>query len=279
MPEPAQLQAETPVPDAQSQSVVLFENVSLRFDGPPVLEEVSFRVAPGETRILLGPAGVGKSVLLKLANGILRPDSGRIFLFGEDLSAMSEHELLKLRTRTGMVFQEGALFDSLTVRDNVGYQLMEQHLPIAEIDQRVHEALRFVELEHTYDMLPASLSGGMRRRVAIARAIINQPALLLYDSPTGGLDPVTSTTIDELIIKERDVYGTPSLLVTHRLQDAFTMATHRFDGEKGEMVPLPHGQTNPSTTFLVLHQGRLIFDGSTEALVGSQDPFLKEFLA
>jgi phospholipid/cholesterol/gamma-HCH transport system ATP-binding protein len=279
MPEPAQLQAETPVPDAQSQSVVLFENVSLRFDGPPVLEEVSFRVAPGETRILLGPAGVGKSVLLKLANGILRPDSGRIFLFGEDLSAMSEHELLNLRTRTGMVFQEGALFDSLTVRDNVGYQLMEQHLPIAEIDQRVHEALRFVELEHTYDMLPASLSGGMRRRVAIARAIINQPALLLYDSPTGGLDPVTSTTIDELIIKERDVYGTPSLLVTHRLQDAFTMATHRFDGEKGEMVPLPHGQTNPSTTFLVLHQGRLIFDGSTEALVGSQDPFLKEFLA
>jgi phospholipid/cholesterol/gamma-HCH transport system ATP-binding protein len=139
--------------------------------------------------------------------------------------------------------------------------------------------LRFVELEHTYDMLPASLSGGMRRRVAIARAIINQPALLLYDSPTGGLDPVTSTTIDELIIKERDVYGTPSLLVTHRLQDAFTMATHRFDSEKSEMVPLPHGQTNALTSFLVLHQGRLIFDGSTAALVGSQDPFLKEFLA
>jgi phospholipid/cholesterol/gamma-HCH transport system ATP-binding protein len=181
--------------------------------------------------------------------------------------------------RTGMVFQEGALFDSLTVRDNVGYQLMEQHLPVAEIDQRVHEALRFVELEHTYDMLPASLSGGMRRRVAIARAIINQPALLLYDSPTGGLDPVTSTTIDELIIKERDVYGTPSLLVTHRLQDAFTMATHRYDGEKGEMVPLPQGQTNPLTNFLVLHQGKLIFDGSTEALVGSPDTFLKEFLA
>jgi phospholipid/cholesterol/gamma-HCH transport system ATP-binding protein len=192
---------------------------------------------------------------------------------------MPEDELLGLRTRTGMVFQEGALFDSLTVRDNVGYQLMERHLPVAEIDERVHQALRFVELEHTYDMLPASLSGGMRRRVAIARAIIDQPQLLLYDSPTGGLDPVTSTTIIELIIKERDVYSTPSLLVTHRLQDAFTMATHRFDTEKGQMVPNPDGQTNLNTTFLVLHQARLIFDGSTEELVSSPDPFIKEFLA
>jgi len=279
MPEPDHAQHAAVALEAETQPVVLFENVSLRFDGPPVLEDVSFRVAPGETRVLLGPAGVGKSVLLKLANGILRPDRGRIFLFGEEITAMPEEQLLKLRTRTGMVFQEGALFDSLTVRDNVGYQLMEQHLPVAEIDQRVREALRFVELEHTYDMLPASLSGGMRRRVAIARAIINQPELLLYDSPTGGLDPVTSTTIDELIIKERDVYGTPSLLVTHRLQDAFTMVTHRYDSEKAEMIPLPHGQTNALTSFLVLHQGRLIFDGSTAALVGSQDPFLKEFLA
>ena len=279
MPEPDHAQHAAVALEAETQPVVLFENVSLRFDGPPVLEDVSFRVAPGETRVLLGPAGVGKSVLLKLANGILRPDRGRIFLFGEEITAMPEEQLLKLRTRTGMVFQEGALFDSLTVRDNVGYQLMEQHLLVAEIDQRVREALRFVELEHTYDMLPASLSGGMRRRVAIARAIINQPELLLYDSPTGGLDPVTSTTIDELIIKERDVYGTPSLLVTHRLQDAFTMVTHRYDSEKGEMIPLPHGQTNALTSFLVLHQGRLIFDGSTAALVGSQDPFLKEFLA
>jgi phospholipid/cholesterol/gamma-HCH transport system ATP-binding protein len=128
-------------------------------------------------------------------------------------------------------------------------------------------------------MLPASLSGGMRRRVAIARAIIDQPELLLYDSPTGGLDPVTSTTIDELIIKERDVYRTPSILVTHRLQDAFTMATHRYDKDKGEMVPLPHGTTNPNTTFLVLHEGKVVFDGSTEGLVSSTDPFLKEFLA
>jgi phospholipid/cholesterol/gamma-HCH transport system ATP-binding protein len=271
----------TPQLEAQEQSphpaesVLVFEDVSIRFNGPPVLEGVSFKVGPGETRILLGPAGVGKSVILKLANGLLRPDAGRIFLFGQEITRMPEHKLLGLRTLTGMVFQESALFDSLTVRDNVGYQLMERHLPVDEIDRRVREA----ELEHTYDMLPASLSGGMRRRVAIARAIIDQPQFLLYDSPTGGLDPVTSTTIDELIIKERDVYKTPALLVTHRLQDAFTMATHRYDQQKGEMVPLPHGTTNPHTTFLVMHQGKLMFDGNTEELVTSQDPFIKEFLA
>lgn len=259
--------------------VLAFDHVSLGFDGTTILNDVSFEVAPAQTRVLLGPAGVGKSVLLKLANGLLRPDSGRIYLFGRDITSMPEEELLHLRTRTGMVFQEGALFDSLTVRDNIGYQLMERQLPIDQIDSRVHEALRFVELDHTYNMLPASLSGGMRRRVAIARAIIDQPDMLLYDSPTGGLDPVTSTTIVELIVKERDKYRTPALLVTHRLQDAFTMVTHRFDDTEGKMVPLPKGQTNPNTNFLVLHDAKVVFDGSTEALLASQDPFLKEFLA
>jgi phospholipid/cholesterol/gamma-HCH transport system ATP-binding protein len=269
----------TQAANAARDPVVVFDDVSIGFDGTPVLENVSFRVDPGETRILLGPAGVGKSVLLKLANGLLKPDKGRVYLFDREIDTVPEEELLEIRTRTGMVFQEGALFDSLNVRDNVGYQLMERHLPVAEIDQRVHEALRFVELEHTYEMLPASLSGGMRRRVAIARAIIDQPDLLLYDSPTGGLDPVTSTTIIELVIKERDVYHTPSLLVTHRLQDAFTLCSHRYDKEAGRMVPLPHGQTDAKTSFLVLHTGKLIFDGSTEALVSSEDPFIKEFLA
>jgi len=263
----------------ESTPAVVFEHVFIGFEGVPALEDISFQVGPRETRILLGPAGVGKSVLLKLANGLLRPDAGRIFLFGTEITSMGEAELLPLRTRTGMVFQEGALFDSLTVRDNVGYQLMERHLPVAEVDERVREALRFVELEHTYDMLPASLSGGMRRRVAIARAIIDKPDLLLYDSPTGGLDPVTSTTIDELIIKERDVNHTPSLLVTHRLQDAFTMATHRFSVSQNQMLPLPEGQINQMTSFLVLHEGKLIFDGGTQALVASEDPFIKEFLA
>ena len=258
---------------------VVFEHVSLAFNGPPVLEDVSFRLGPRETRILLGPAGVGKSVLLKLANGLLRPDEGRIFLFGEEITRMSEEKLLALRIRTGMVFQEGALFDSLTIRDNVGYQLIEQHLPDEVIDKRVKRALRFVELEHTFAMLPSSLSGGMRRRVAIARAIIAKPELLLYDSPTGGLDPVTSHTINELIVKERDVYKTPAILVTHRLQDAFTMATNVFSEATNQMEPLATGETDPQTTFLVLREGKLVFDGSIRELVHSADPFLQSFLA
>jgi phospholipid/cholesterol/gamma-HCH transport system ATP-binding protein len=272
-----------PVPDPAPQEpplpVLAFDRVTVSFDGPPVLQDVSFSVAPGETRILLGPAGVGKSVLLKLANGLVRPDSGAIELFSHELAYAREDDIFKLRTRTGMVFQEGALFDSLTVRDNVGYQLIQEMVPDEEIDTRVREALRFVELEHTFDLFPASLSGGMRRRVAIARALIHKPDLLLYDSPTGGLDPVTSTTIIELIVKQRDVYRTPSLLVTHRMQDAFAMCTHRFDPGSGRMVPLLKGQTDPNTTFLMLSEGRLIFDGSLAKLTGSQDAFVQEFLA
>jgi phospholipid/cholesterol/gamma-HCH transport system ATP-binding protein len=258
---------------------VRFEDVSIGFEGKDVLEHISFEVKRGETRILLGPAGVGKSVLLKMANGLFKPDSGRIFVFGYEVSAMPEEDLFRLRETIGIVFQEGALFDSLTVRDNVGYRLMDQHLPDAEIDERVTEALRFVELEHTLTKLPSELSGGMRRRVAIARAIITKPDLLLYDSPTGGLDPITSTTIIELVIKQRDFYGTSSLLVTHRLQDAFMLVSHRFNKETGHVEPLPDGTTDPSTSFLVLHQGNLVFDGSTHDLVHSDDEFLKQYLA
>jgi phospholipid/cholesterol/gamma-HCH transport system ATP-binding protein len=258
--------------------VIQFQNVSIAFDGPPVLDNISFSVAPGETRILLGPAGVGKSVLLKLVNGLLRPDEGSIWLFGNEISHLPEEQLFPLRTRVGMVFQEGALFDSLTERDNVAYQLIQEQVPDDEIDQRVRDALHFVELDETFGLFPASLSGGMRRRVAIARAFIRQPELLLYDSPTGGLDPLTSTTIIELIVKERDVYHTPSLLVTHRLQDAFLLCNHCFDKEAGRMVPLPKGQTDPGTTFLMLEEGRLIFDGSLHELVRSKNPFVREFL-
>ena len=263
---------------ADATPSLVFRNVSISFAGPPVLENVSFSVAPHETRILLGPAGVGKSVLLKLANGLLCPDEGSVLLFGDDLSHMKEQELFPLRTRTGMVFQEGALFDSLTVRDNVAYLLIQEGVSDEEIDRRVREALRFVGLEETFSLFPGSLSGGMRRRVAIARALIHHPQLLLYDSPTGGLDPVTSTTIIELIVKERDVNRTPSLLVTHRLQDAFTMTSHRFDPADGRMVPLPPGETDPNTTFLMLSEGRLIFDGTLRELVQSEDPFVREFL-
>jgi phospholipid/cholesterol/gamma-HCH transport system ATP-binding protein len=177
-----------------------------------------------------------------------------------------------------MVFQEGALFDSLNIRDNVGFQLMERHVPDNEIDQRVEEALKFVELDKTMEKFPSELSGGMRRRVAIARAIIAKPSLLLYDSPTGGLDPITSTNIIALIMKQRDVYHTSSILITHRLQDAFMLATHYFDRDKNTMVTLPSGEADRDTSFMVLHEGKLVFDGSTHDLVHSDDPFLKEYL-
>lgn len=258
---------------------VRFENVSIGFDDKQVLEDISFEVKRGDTRVLLGPAGVGKSVLLKIANGLIKPDSGRVFVFGYEISAMRQADLYRLRESIGTVFQEGALFDSLTVRDNVGFRLTEDHVPDAEIDRRVTEALRFVELEHTLDKFPSELSGGMRRRVAIARAIVSRPDLLLYDSPTGGLDPITSTTIIELVIKQRDVYKTSSILVTHRLQDAFMLASHHFDREANKMEPLPRNQTDEQTSFLMLHQGKLVFDGSTHDLVHTEDPFLKEYLA
>ncbi|HEX3438155.1 MAG TPA: ATP-binding cassette domain-containing protein [Pseudacidobacterium sp.] len=261
------------------EPVVVFENVSIGFESKEVLKNISFTVRPGETRILLGPAGVGKSVLLKLADGLLKPDEGRIFVFGEEISSMREEDLYLLRSRIGIVFQESALFDSLTVRDNVAYRLMEEQVPEDEINFRVTEALRFVELEHTLDKFPSELSGGMRRRVAIARAIVSRPDLLLYDSPTGGLDPITSTTIIQLVVKQRDVYHTSSLLVTHRLQDAFLLASHRFNKEANQMEPLPEGHSDPQTSFLVLNEGRLAFDGSTHDLVHSDDPFLKEYLS
>jgi len=269
------LQPDGPV---NSTPVLEFRNVSIGFTDRPVLEDISFTVGPDETRILLGPAGVGKSVLLKLSNGLLRPDAGSIHLFGEEITDIPEQQLFPLRTRTGMVFQEGALFDSLTVRDNVAYLLIQQDVSDKEIDVRVREALRFVGLEQTFSLFPGSLSGGMRRRVAIARALIHNPQLLLYDSPTGGLDPVTSTTIIELIVKQRDVYRTPSLLVTHRLQDAFTMCTHRFETSEDRMIPLPTGQVDPNTTFLMLAEGRLIFDGPLHQLIASDNPFVQEFI-
>jgi len=271
------------VPPARTQepeagSVAAMRGVSMAFDGPLILEDISFSVAPGETRILLGPAGVGKSVLLKLIIGLLRPLVGKVLLFGEEISHMPEEKLFPLRARAGMVFQESALFDSLTVRDNVGYQLIQEGVLDEEIDRRVREALSFVGLAETFDLSPSSLSGGMKRRAAIARALIHQPELILYDSPTGGLDPVTSTTIIELIVKQRDVHATPALLVTHRLQDAFALCSHRFDPDRDCMVPLPAGQTNPNTTFLMLEEGRLIFDGSLDELLHSENSFVREFM-
>src|ERR1700691_1607608 len=258
-----------------------FQDVHLAFEENQVLRGISFCLPFGETKALFGVAGSGKSTILKLALGLLKPDSGRILVLGNDVTQTPEEDLFALRAKIGMVFQESALFDSLTVCENVAYQLMEERgIYDAEIDRRVREALRFVELEHTIDKFPSELSGGMRRRVAIARAIITQPEVLLYDSPTGGLDPVTSNTIVELIMKQRDVYKTSALLVTHRLQDAFTMATHQFDKKTNQMVALPKGQyCEVAMSFLILRDGKVIFDGDAHQLAISRDEYIREYIS
>ena len=282
MPAPT-LPLETPAADRRQPSAeaIRFEDVSLAFDDRQVLDRISFRLAHGETKALFGVAGSGKSTILKLALGLIKPDSGRIYVLGEEVTQMSEKDLFTLRGQIGMVFQESALFDSFTVRENVAFRLIEEgDVPEDEIERRVREALSFVELERTIDMFPAELSGGMRRRVAIARAIITQPEIILYDSPTGGLDPVTSTTIVELIVKQRDVYKTSSLLVTHRLQDAFIMASHYFDRKANQMLPLASGTRGEvPITFLILREGEVIFDGDLDELAKSKDEYIREYIS
>ena len=281
MPVPT-LPSENPAAAAVSPSAyaIEFDNVSIAFDEKAVLEGISFRLAHGETKAIFGVAGSGKSTLLKLAIGLLRPDRGRIFVLGEEVTRMSEQGLFELRRRVGMVFQESALFDSLKVYENVAFRLMEEGISAEEVERRVREVLRFVELERTYDMRPSELSGGMRRRVAIARAIITEPEVLLYDSPTGGLDPVTSNTIVELIVKQRDVYKTSALLVTHRLQDAFTMATHQFDKATNQMVALPKGGLcEVPMSFLILRDAKVIFDGDAHQLATSRDDYIREYIS
>ncbi len=262
-------------------AAIVFQDVAISFEDKDVLKGISFSLAPGETKAIFGVAGSGKSTILKLSIGLIKPDRGHIYTLGEDITAMREEELFDLRRRVGIVFQESALFDSLTVRENVAFRLYEEGgTSEEEIEKRVKEVLRFVELEHTLDMFPSELSGGMRRRVAIARAIITKPEVLLYDSPTGGLDPVTSTTIVELIVKQRDVYKTSSLLVSHRLQDAFVMATHYFDRQENRMKPLPPGQRGEvPMSFLVLRDGKVIFDGDAQELAQTRDEYIREYIS
>lgn len=260
---------------------IVFDDVWISFGQNEVLRGVSFKVPIGETKAIFGVAGSGKSTILKLALGLLKPDSGQTIVLNEDVTNMQERALFDLRGKVGMVFQESALFDSLTVRENVAFRLMEERgIYDDAIDRRVRESLRFVELEHTLDHFPSELSGGMRRRVAIARAIITQPELLLYDSPTGGLDPVTSNTIVELIMKQRDVYRTSSLLVSHRLQDAFTMATHEFDKKTNQVRVLPRGQyCDVPMSFLVLRDGKVTFDGDIHELAHTKDEYIREYIS
>ena len=268
---------DTPITDHKT---IVFDHVAKGFEGREVLRDISFELRRGETKILLGIAGSGKSTVLKLALGLIKPDAGNIFVLGHEVSAMQEQDLFELRRKVGIVFQESALFDSLTVEDNVAYRLREEHVPEDEIHQRVVEALRFVELEHTLKKFPAELSGGMRRRVGIARAIITQPEVLLYDSPTGGLDPITSTRIIELIVKQRDVQKTSALLVTHRLQDAFTLASHYWDTETNTMKPVEPGcPVNTNTSFLLMRDGEVVFDGSAPELGRSRDEYIREYIA
>jgi phospholipid/cholesterol/gamma-HCH transport system ATP-binding protein len=278
---PAEIVEPVPSHPEAAANVIIFENVSIAFEDKPVLNGISFCLPKGETKAIFGVAGSGKSTILKLALGLIKPDGGNIYVLGENVTQMSEDALFELRRKVGIVFQESALFDSLTVRENVAFRLLEEgDIPDDEVEKRVREALSFVELENTVDKFPAELSGGMRRRVAIARAIITQPEILLYDSPTGGLDPVTSTTIIQLIMKQRDVYKTSSLLVTHRLQDAFTMATHYFDRSANEMRPLPPGtRSEVPMAFLILRDGKVIFDGDAHHLAQSKDEYIREYIS
>jgi phospholipid/cholesterol/gamma-HCH transport system ATP-binding protein len=271
--------SEPPAPAIQ------FDAVRIGFDEGDILRGVSFRAMPRETLVLLGETGTGKTLSLKMAAGLIKPSSGHVCVLGKQVESMPERELLDLRREIGFVFQEGALFDSLSVGENVAYRLREEKVDDEEIDSRVLEALRFVELEHTVDMLPSELSGGMRRRVSIARALINRPPIVLYDSPTAGLDPVTSQTIITLVLRLRDVYGVTALLATHRLQDGFALANFRFDEQSKRVVREPARDssgsiagTEPATRFLVLREGLVYFEGGPEELADSSDSYLQRFL-
>jgi len=264
----------------EKASLVRFENVSVRFDdGVQALNGVSFNMREGETRILLGAAGSGKTVLLKTAMGLVRASAGQVFLFGEETTKKPEVELFDVRSKIGMLFQESALFDSMTVAQNVAYPLLNQkaiEMPREKMEPAVRDSLRFVELEQTMDRYPSELSGGMRRRVAIARAVVNKPPLLLYDSPTAGLDPITAHTIVALIIKERDVDNTTAFVVTHRYQDGNLVANFRYNPDSGRLDPA--GKDGTNTVFMVLREGSLVFEGNQADLEKSSDPYISKFV-
>jgi phospholipid/cholesterol/gamma-HCH transport system ATP-binding protein len=269
--------------DQKQIPAIELRNVSLSFDEKRVLSNISFKLSAGGTLFLLGVAGSGKSVLLKLILGLLKPDAGEILVQGQDVVALPESELLAFRKNVGIVFQEGALFDSLSVYENVSYRLHEDGEPDEDrIEQRVREVLSFVDMEDAIDKKPSELSGGMRRRVSIARAIISQPSIMLYDSPTGGLDPVTAHTIDVLIAKLRDTQHVTSVVVTQRLQDAVTLVGHLFSAERQALVLVPGGDgrgPEATTRFLILREGRIYYEGTHEKLANTQDAYLRRFLA
>jgi len=261
--------------------VVVFDHVALAFDEKVILKDVSFTLIGGHTKIFLGASGAGKSTILKIIVGLLRADGGVVWVNGERVDQMTEHEMMRVRAHLGMVFQEGALFDSLTVRENVGYKLYEEtDMPLDAIDARVREVLGFIGLAEYIDSMPSDLSGGQRRRVAIARAMAAKPKILLYDEPTTGLDPITATTVDDEIIKLRDLENVSSIIVTHLLRDAFYIATHTAVRENGVVRIVPAEEPKArEAEFIMIKDGFLVFEGEAEELRTSQDEYLKTFLS
>jgi phospholipid/cholesterol/gamma-HCH transport system ATP-binding protein len=261
--------------------IVIFDKVSLAFDDKVILSEVSFTLIKGRTKIFLGASGAGKSTVLKLILGLLKPDEGVIWVNGERIDDISEDGLMRVRGDLGMVFQEGALFDSLTVAENVGYKLYEEtDMPLDAVRRRVEEVLGFIGLGEFIDRMPSELSGGQRRRVAIARAMAAKPRILLYDEPTTGLDPITATTVDEEIIKLRDLESVSSILVTHQLRDAFYVATHEAIRENGQMKLIAADEKkSEEAEFIMLKDGRISFEGHAAELRASTDTYLKTFLS
>ena len=274
-------------PTVKEAVVVRFEDVSLSFGDAVALDHVSFEIRAGETRVVYGVAGSGKTTLLKAALGLVKPDSGKIFVFGEDVTNIDETAWFKVRARMGVLFQEGGLFDSMTIAQNVAYPLRNRqarqnghggaNAENQTTEQRVRETLRFVELERTLDQFPAELSGGMRRRVGIARAIVTEPPLVLYDSPTAGLDPITANTIINLILKERDLRNAASIMVTHRFQDGHLMANFRYNPSNGQFERLGRDGSQVTTQFFVMLEGRLVFAGTQAELKASADPYISKF--
>jgi phospholipid/cholesterol/gamma-HCH transport system ATP-binding protein len=271
-----------------TQSLLLFDNVGVKFDDLVALEGISFELGAGETRVILGAAGSGKTTLLKIALGLIRPDSGSVYLFGREINDLKEKEMFAIRSRVGVLFQEGGLFDSITVGANVAYPLLNRatdNASLDEVETKVVDALRFVELEQTLEKFPSELSGGMRRRVGIARAVITEPPLVLYDSPTAGLDPITANTIMALIAKERDSLNAANLIVTQRYQDGQLMANFRYNRTNGHLEPVSgkgsgsgNGSNPTHTIFMVMKEGRLVFEGTQTELEASTDSYISKFV-
>jgi phospholipid/cholesterol/gamma-HCH transport system ATP-binding protein len=269
-------------PAQPGEPVVVFDHVGLAFDEKVVLRDVSFTLLKGHTKIILGASGSGKSTSLKIITGLLKPDSGRAWVNGRRIDQLTEKQMMEVRKDLGLIFQEGALFDSLTVRENVGYKLYEEtDLPIADIDQRVSEVLGFIGLVEQMDKMPSELSGGQRRRVAIARALAFRPGILLYDEATTGLDPITAITVDDEIVKLRDLEGVSSIVVTHQLRDAFYVATNMaVRGDDGRVtIQTATPDKERLTEFIMIRDGLIIFEGDANALRKATDPYIRDFLS